>query len=649
MVEAADKPGGIFRSHDARRQLGAPRQRAGAADVLREDLRRSEGRRPRLRADACRRRSPTTAAGRSASSASATSTSTTTPSGSIRTTPITCSWLRRRPLRELRPRPAVADFSQPAGHAVLRRRRRQRVAVLQRLRRHAGQLHARRPVANAQRRTASPTPTGSSSPAATASSPRSTRATRTSSTPSRSTAASSASTARPASASASSRSRGQGEPPLRWNWDSPLIISPHCHTRLYFAANRLFRSDDRGDSWKPISPDLTRQIDRNKLQVMGKRLDAGRGREESVDLDLRQHLGARRIAQARGPALRRHRRRPDPGHRGRRRQLAARSSSSPGVPDTATTGLRAAPRRVAARRERRLRAVRQQQERRLQALRLKSTDRGANVDVDRRRPAGATARRCAFAEDHVDPEPAVRRHRVRPLLHRRRRQEVDPPARHLPTIAVRDLAIQKRENDLVLGTFGRGFYVLDDYSPLRQLSQGTFDRDGHIFPTKPAVIEVPETGKVARFAGRAVLDGREPPARRHHHLLDQGRGAHRCASAGRTQPAPPRQKNASPRYPTQAELTAEADEEAPQTLMTDHRRAGTVVRRLTVPGGRGIHRYVWNLRGDGADHGRRRIRRWWRRRRRTRIRRSIPASPAAAASCRPARIASRCRDASAGP
>ena len=63
---------------------------------------------------------------------------------------------------------------------------------------------------------------------------------------------------------------GKGEPPLRWNWDSPLIISPHSHTRLYFAANKLFRSDDRGDTWKAISGDLTRQIDRNKLPVMGK-------------------------------------------------------------------------------------------------------------------------------------------------------------------------------------------------------------------------------------------------------------------------------------------------------------------------------------------------------------------------------------------
>ena len=55
---------------------------------------------------------------------------------------------------------------------------------------------------------------------------------------------------------------------LRWGWDTPLFISPHAHTRVYFAANRLYRSDDRGDSWRAISPDLTRQIDRNRLRAM---------------------------------------------------------------------------------------------------------------------------------------------------------------------------------------------------------------------------------------------------------------------------------------------------------------------------------------------------------------------------------------------
>ncbi|MCK5377017.1 MAG: glycosyl hydrolase, partial [Acidobacteria bacterium] len=61
-----------------------------------------------------------------------------------------------------------------------------------------------------------------------------------------------------------------GEPAHRWNWDSPLIISPHSPTRLYFACQRLFRSDDRGNSWTAVSPDLSRQLDRDQLPVFGK-------------------------------------------------------------------------------------------------------------------------------------------------------------------------------------------------------------------------------------------------------------------------------------------------------------------------------------------------------------------------------------------
>jgi len=61
-----------------------------------------------------------------------------------------------------------------------------------------------------------------------------------------------------------------GEPGLRWHWDAPIIISPFAPQRLYFAAQRLFRSDDRGDTWRPVSPDLSRQIDRNKLKMMGR-------------------------------------------------------------------------------------------------------------------------------------------------------------------------------------------------------------------------------------------------------------------------------------------------------------------------------------------------------------------------------------------
>jgi photosystem II stability/assembly factor-like uncharacterized protein len=64
---------------------------------------------------------------------------------------------------------------------------------------------------------------------------------------------------------------GEGALPYRWNWDTPMIFSPHDPTALIVAANRVFRSNDRGDSWAVISPDLTTNADRSEIEIMGKR------------------------------------------------------------------------------------------------------------------------------------------------------------------------------------------------------------------------------------------------------------------------------------------------------------------------------------------------------------------------------------------
>jgi photosystem II stability/assembly factor-like uncharacterized protein len=56
---------------------------------------------------------------------------------------------------------------------------------------------------------------------------------------------------------------------IRWNWDTPILISPHDPATLYAGGNRLFRSRDRGNSWKPVSPDLTLRINRDSLALMG--------------------------------------------------------------------------------------------------------------------------------------------------------------------------------------------------------------------------------------------------------------------------------------------------------------------------------------------------------------------------------------------
>ncbi len=61
----------------------------------------------------------------------------------------------------------------------------------------------------------------------------------------------------------------EGEPVLRWNWDTAMHMSPHDPATIYVGANRLFRSTDRGHSWKAISGDLTTETNRNRLAIMG--------------------------------------------------------------------------------------------------------------------------------------------------------------------------------------------------------------------------------------------------------------------------------------------------------------------------------------------------------------------------------------------
>ena len=178
---------------------------------------------------------------------------------------------------------------------------------------------------------------------------------------------------------------GAGELPLRWNWDSPLVLSPHSPTRLYFAANRLFRSDDRGDSWQAVSPDLTRQLDRNQLKVMG-RIQ----RPEAVAKNASTSIYGNIVALAESP-------------------LAAgllyvgtddgliqvsEDGGSPlaawrEFPRRSGPHLRLAAGRLASRRRDRLRRLRQPQDGRLQTLRPAQFRPREELDLDRRRPAGA--------------------------------------------------------------------------------------------------------------------------------------------------------------------------------------------------------------------------------------------------------------------
>src|SRR5690606_25471909 len=59
------------------------------------------------------------------------------------------------------------------------------------------------------------------------------------------------------------------DPPLRWNWNTPIVLSPHDSNTIYVGANKVFKSTDRGQTWTAISPDLTQSTDRETLSLMG--------------------------------------------------------------------------------------------------------------------------------------------------------------------------------------------------------------------------------------------------------------------------------------------------------------------------------------------------------------------------------------------
>jgi hypothetical protein len=66
------------------------------------------------------------------------------------------------------------------------------------------------------------------------------------------------------------REEDESVPRYRFQWNTPLLISAHDHNTIFYGGNFLFKSTDRGDSWKKIGNDLTNNEDRNKKPIMGK-------------------------------------------------------------------------------------------------------------------------------------------------------------------------------------------------------------------------------------------------------------------------------------------------------------------------------------------------------------------------------------------
>jgi hypothetical protein len=173
----------------------------------------------------------------------------------------------------------------------------------------------------------------------------------------------------------------------------------------------------------------------------------------------------------------------------------------------------------------------------------------------------------------------------------------------MPVIAVRDLAIQKREGDLVIATFGRGFYVLDDLTPLRVAKPLDLDKEALTFPVKRALAYIPSTPfglKEKAFLGETFFTAPNPPfgAVFTYYLKDEVKTKRKARLDAEKEAD---EKGVAIAYPDAAALRAEAREEDPAVVITVKDGQGNVVRRLTGPVKAGVHRVAWDLRFPAAD------------------------------------------------
>jgi photosystem II stability/assembly factor-like uncharacterized protein len=386
---------------------------------------------------------------------------------------------------------------------------------------------------------------------------------------------------------------GKGEPPLRWNWDSPIIISPHSHTRLYFAANKLFRSDDRGDTWKAISGDLTRQIDRNKLQVMGKVWEP-----DAVAKNASTSLYGNIVALAESPKKE--------GliyvgtddgliqTTGDGGQSWTKSEKFPGIPDTTYVSRLAASSHdanvVYA-------SFDNHKNSDFKPYLLRSTDSGKTwTSIAGNLPENGPV--LAFAEDTVNGNLWFAGTEYGAFF------TVDGGAHWvqlkggLPTIAVRDMVIQAREGDLVIATFGRGFYVLDDISALRLIKAEALEQAAALFPVKDALLYIerhPLGGPKKGYQGESFYTAENPPygAVFTTYFKEKLKTKKEKRHEAEKEAA---KKNQTLAYPTNDELRAEAEEAKPEVYFMVYDESGAPIRRVEGSIEAGFQRTAWDLR-----------------------------------------------------
>jgi photosystem II stability/assembly factor-like uncharacterized protein len=394
---------------------------------------------------------------------------------------------------------------------------------------------------------------------------------------------------------------GRGEEALRWNWDAPILISPRDHRTVYFGANFLFRSRDRGDSWQKLGSDLTLRADRDKMKMMGRlwpRTAVARnegiaffGNITSISespktpglLYVGTDDGLIQVSSDEG------------------KSWQARDKF-PGVPETTLVTRIVASRHGS---DTVFALFDGHRNRDFAPHLLKSSDRGKNwISIGGDLPKDGPV--AAFCEDPFNPDLLFAGTEFGAFWSRDGGLHWSKlPG--LPTISVRDIAVQPQEHDLIVATFGRGIYIVDDISFLEMLPKDGLNARAALFAPLQARLFLPRHprgGSPKGAQGEDFFAAPNPPygATFTYFLKEDLKSERQKLAeeaekvlAGKGSPGAMSAEKAveilNPR--TSRELK---EEEAAKVSITIFDATGRAVRTLDGPAEAGFHRITWDLR-----------------------------------------------------